>query len=70
MKICKNCKWYSDNYSRECNKNLGIDPVSGGIKVPYLRPCELHRKYKGWFNNWLNDICGESGRWFEPKEKL
>ena len=69
MKLCKDCKFFSNSIRPTCGKT--ISRVTG-------EPLDI---YDGWRgnadlqreDNWLScrimKTCGKEGRWWEPKEE-
>jgi hypothetical protein len=44
VKLCKDCKWYSNNFHRECKYPHSIDIVMGGVDSKY---CSVERNSRG-----------------------
>jgi hypothetical protein len=77
-KLCKDCKFFQPHKDfligesitpraseyASCGKS--VDAVTGEGKIP----CKIHRAPHGWFSRMIHYdaiLCGESGRWFQPK---
>lgn len=68
MKLCKDCKHFgARGETCESPRNGRIDRVTGERKAEY-QFCETHRNGEGWLMSIAIGVCGEAGRWFEPKE--
>jgi len=61
MRLCVNCKFYKQGV---CYRQKS--PVDGGALSGWRGNPELQRE-DSFFLAYLLDICGKSGRWFEPK---
>lgn len=70
-KLCKDCKYvdkteaYDATYWK-CNAPQNLLPVGDSTRRWIY--CDTMRK-EGFLFSWLTNMCGKSGRWFEPKEK-
>lgn len=73
MKLCKDCKHadiahlYSESYKCNSPKRKSKTDLITGKKVYMFSYCNTQRSSKGWFFSMTNGLCGESGRFFEPK---
>ena len=59
VKLCKDCKWYSDSTSRRCKYPHPISVVTGKAVSPH---CEISRKSYG--------ACKVQAIYFEEKTTL
>lgn len=60
MKLCKDCKWLTKSYCKAPSN--GISTVTGEIATRF---CGVNRKDLELIQR---NSCGESAKYFEPKE--
>jgi hypothetical protein len=73
MKLCKDCRWVKNpgEFAR-CTRPSSSDPT-GFHDGPQIHYCEIQRD-AGWFTilfigwSFKGNLCGRSGRFWQPKE--
>jgi hypothetical protein len=82
MKTCATCRWmrepgeYAQCYapqntiSNAAAEQVGFDLVGFGEKAKPKRRWEYcsTQRTGGWFDTWVTNSCGRSGRWWLPME--